>query len=108
MSDAPHWSKSSYSSMANACVEIALVNSGAWSKSSHSSMGNDCVEVALMDAVPRFASSSGSMGGGNRVEVAFVDPMAVLMRDTRYRDSTVIAAGSREWSGWLRSVVRDR
>jgi hypothetical protein len=83
MSEAPRWFKSSYSSMADSCVEVAVVDSVPWNKSSRSSMGDNCVEVG------------------------FSVPAAVLVRDTRHRDSTVLAVGSLEWSGWLRSVARE-
>ncbi len=73
----PAWRKSSYSSAASNCVEVAALG---WRTSSYSSSQANCVEVAL---------------GGP----------AIGVRDSKDPDGPVLAVPVDRWSAFLHSVA---
>ncbi len=75
----PAWRKSSYSTAASNCVEVAALG---WRTSSYSTSQSNCVEVAL---------------GGP----------AIGVRDSKDPDGTVLAVPAGYWSAFLRGIAID-
>jgi hypothetical protein len=86
------WRKSSLSTNANNCVEVA-----SWRKSSRSNNANNCVELAS------WRKSSRSENGTNCVEVSDVSTVGILVRDSKLGDeSPILAVGADQWRVFLR------
>jgi Domain of unknown function (DUF397) len=73
----PAWRKSSYSTAASNCVEVAALG---WRTSSYSTSGANCVQVSL---------------GGPGVGV----------RDSKDPDGPVLAVPTARWSAFLHSIT---
>ncbi|PKW17184.1 DUF397 domain-containing protein [Saccharopolyspora spinosa] len=72
-----------------------------WRKSSRSSAAANCVEVAFLDAA--WCKSSLSGANANCVEVAFAGP-AVGVRDSKDPDGAVLAFPVDRWSRFVESL----
>ncbi|QIZ39935.1 DUF397 domain-containing protein [Saccharopolyspora sp. ASAGF58] len=94
------WRKSSRSSAAANCVEVAFLDA-AWCKSSRSGANANCVEVAFLDA--GWQKSSHSTAAANCVEIAFAGP-AVGVRDSKDPGGAVLAFPADRWSRFVESL----
>lgn len=72
----------------------------AWRKSSYSSAASNCVEVAALG----WRTSSYSTSAANCVQVALGGP-AVGGRDSKDPDGPVLAVPAGRWSAFLRGVA---
>lgn len=82
------WRKSSRSTNASNCVEVA------WRKSSYSSNASNCVEIAWR--------KSSRSGGTNCVEAALADAAAV--RDSKNTTGPILTFPVTAWSAFLAAV----
>jgi uncharacterized protein DUF397 len=71
----------------------------AWRKSSFSSSASNCVEVAFVD----WRKSSFSTNAGNCVEVAFV-PHAVAVRDSKNTAGPTLAVPTPTWHAFVATL----
>lgn len=72
-----------------------------WRRSSYSSEAGNCVEVAFSDTTWRTSSYSGA--SSNCVEVAFAEP-AVGVRDSKRPDAGTLVLRAASWSELLRRM----
>ncbi|PSL00754.1 uncharacterized protein DUF397 [Murinocardiopsis flavida] len=75
-----------------------------FSKSSYSSGGDNCVQVA--HATPAFRTSSYSSSGDNCVEVADL-PTGAAVRDSKHPDLGFLPFAASEWAAFARVLRGD-
>ncbi len=72
----------------------------AWRKSSYSTSASNCVEVAALG----WRTSSYSTSQANCVQVALAGP-AIGVRDSKHPDGPVLAVPATHWSAFLHSIT---